>query len=148
MNFNSDFKYIFGEIVDLKIIDYYPGNDKELPFYWFDIIPKTVNKPVGKISIRIGSNYDSYYNGNIGYEVDEEYRGNNYSYYACKMVMEIAKYHNMKQINITCDFDNIASQKIIEKLGATLLEICVPPRDHIYYYEGMPAKRIYLLHLK
>ena len=147
MVFNKDFQYISGNVIDLKIIDYYQGNEKELPFYWFEIISKSTGRPIGKVSIRIGNNYHSYFNGNIGYEIDEEYKGHNYSYYACLMVLEIAKYHKMSRLHITCDFDNIASQKIIEKLDAVLLETVVPPTNFVYYYDGIPAKRIYLLQL-
>ena len=41
------------------------------------------------------------------------------------------------------DYDNVASYKTIEKLGAKFIEEVCPPKDYIYYYEGMPKQRIY-----
>lgn len=46
---------------------------------------------------------------------------------------------------LTCDFDNAASYKTIENLGAKLLEEVQPPEDYVFYYEGMLRQRIYEL---
>lgn len=143
--FNEDLYYIEGESIELRLIDTYEGEDGALPFYWWDIILKPNNIAVGKISFRIGHNYHSYYNGNIGYEVDEEYRGNHYALLACQLVMKAAQYHKMDKIYLTCDCDNVASYKTIEKLGAKLIEKVLPPKDYIFYYEGIGIHRIYEL---
>lgn len=147
VEFDKTYEYILGDTVDLKLIEFHQGNDVEIPYYWYEIIAKTLNKPVGKISIRIGENYHSFYNGNIGYEVDEEYRGQGYSYQAAKQVLPVAKEYGMKYIYLTCDEDNVASYKIIEKLGAELMEKVVPPEDYFGYYEGIPVQRIYKLEI-
>ena len=143
--FNKDFYYIDGENIELRLIDTYKGEDGALPFYWWDIVLKPNNVSVGKISFRIGHNYHSYYNGNIGYEVDEEYRGHHYSLLACQLVLKVAQYHKMDKIYLTCDYDNIASYKTIEKLGANLVEEILPPKDYIFYDEEMEIQRIYEL---
>ncbi len=145
--FNKDFFIINGKIIKLELIDTYDGSDSELPFYWWNIVLNNNNIKVGKISFRIGNNYHSYYNGNIGYEVDKEYRGNHYALKACKLVLRVAKYYNMDKIYLTCDFDNIASSKTIEKLGAKYLEEVKPPKDYVFYYENMPKQKIYELKL-
>ena len=143
--FNKDFFTLENDSVRLELIDTYAGNDKELPFYWWNIISKSRNVNVGKISFRIGHNYHSYYNGNIGYEVDEEYRGNHYALLACRLMPDVARYYGMDKLYLTCDFDNVASYKTIEKLGARLIEEVQPPKDYVFYYEGMPKQRIYEL---
>ncbi len=143
--FLNRFDIISGGEITLKISQKYQGDDDLLPFYYYDIYVK--NTAVGKISIRIGNNYHSYYNGNIGYEIDKEYRGNNYSYKACKLVLQVAKAHGMKELILTCDESNIASYKTIEKLGAELLEIVKPPKDYFAYRENMEKQRIYKLHI-
>lgn len=74
--FNKNFFIITGDSIRLELINTYEGNEKELPFYWWHIVLNEKNIKVGKISFRIGNNYHSYYNGNIGYEIDKEYRGN------------------------------------------------------------------------
>lgn len=145
MQYNEDFARLISDGMELKLIEFNPGNDVEIPFYWYEIIPKTINKPVGKISIRLGNNYHSYYNGHIGYEVDEEYRGHGFSYQAAKLVLRVAKEYGMEFLNLVCDEDNIASYRTIERLGAVPVEVAVPPKDYFGWYEGIPAQRIYKL---
>ena len=145
--FNKDLYRIEGDGIELRLINTYEGKDGALPFYWWDIVLKSNNTPVGKISFRIGHNYHSYYNGNIGYEIDEAYRGNYYALSACRLALRAARSHNMKKIFITCESDNVPSYKTIEKLGASLIEEVRPPKDWIYYYEGIEKFRIYELRL-
>ena len=141
--FCDKFFNIDGEILELRLIDTYEGESGALPFYWWNIMLKSSNAAIGKISFRIGHNYHSYYNGNIGYEIDEKYRGNHYALTACRMVLKLAEYYDMDKLYLTCDYDNIASYKTIEKLGGRLIEEACPPKDYIYYYEEMPKQRIY-----
>lgn len=147
MIFYDKFDLINNETIYLKIIDKNNGTIDELPYYYFDIYLKTDNSQVGKISIRIGHNKHSYYNGNIGYEINKSNRGEKLSLQACQLVIPVAKYHGMKYLNLTCDDANVASQKIIESLGATYIETTVPPKDYIFYYDGMPSYKIYRLNI-
>lgn len=148
MKNNEKYALLTSETMELRLIHFDKGNAVEIPYYWYEIIPKTLNKSVGKISIRLGNNYHSYYNGHIGYEVDEEYRGHGFSYPAAKMVLPVAKEHGMEYIYLVCDEDNFASYKTIEKLGADLVELVVPPKDYFGWYEGIPVQRIYKLELQ
>ena len=143
--FNKNFYYVEGEHIELRLIDTYDSEDGELPFYWWDIILKQNHIAIGKISFRIGHNYHSYYNGNIGYEIDEEYRGHHYALLACQLVLRVAQYHKMDRIYLTCDYDNVASFKTIEKLGAKFIEEVLPPKDWIFYYDEVPPHKIYEL---
>ena len=88
-----------------------------------------------------------YYNGHIGYEVDEGARGHGYARRACALVLDVARFHGMKRLYLTCAEDNAASYRTIEKLGGRLLEICGMPRDYFAWYEGIPRHRIYQLDL-
>ena len=143
--FLNDFDILSDGEITLRIFQKYQGDNELLPFYYYDIyVDETV---VGKISIRIGNNYHSYYNGHIGYEIDKEYRGNNYAYKASKLVLQVAKAHGMGELVLTCDESNIASYKTIEKLGAQLIEIVKPPEDYFAYRENMERQRIYKLQL-
>lgn len=143
--FFTNFDTISDGEITLKISQKHQGDDELLPFYYYDIFVH--DTAVGKISIRIGSNYHSYYNGHIGYEIDKEYRGNNYAYKACKLVLQVAKAHGMNELILTCDESNIASYKTIEKLGADLIEIVKPPKDYFAYREDIEKQRIYKLQL-
>ena len=143
--FTDKFDTLENDELMLKITQKYSGDDEMIPFYYYDIIRKTDSAIVGKISIRIGNNYHSYYNGHIGYEVFEEYRGNGYVYRASLMVLDVARFHDMEFIYLTCDESNIASYKTIEKLGAELVEICDVPREYFGWRVSMERHRIYRL---
>ena len=117
----------------------------QLPYYYYDILVDGV--PAGKISIRIGDNFHTYYNGHIGYEVDPEFQGHGYARQACELVLDVARFHAMPSVLLTCAEDNIPSYRTIEKLGGRLLEICEVPREYFAWYEGIPRHRIYQLDL-
>ena len=102
---------------------------------------------VGKISLRLGHNYHSHWNWNVGYEVNEPYRGNHYAAIALKLVLPIAKAHGMDHLFVSCGENNAASYRTIERCGESLLEISYPPEDWVYYRPGLPLKRIYRIEL-
>ena len=118
-----------------------------IPLYYYDTIRKNDSVTVGKISIRIGNNIHSNYNGHIGYEIFKEYRGNGYAYSASLMVLDVARFHGMDFIYLTCDESNVASYKTIEKLGAELVELCDAPREYFGWREGMEKQRVYKFYL-
>lgn len=144
--FTDKFDVIYSENLSLKITQKYMGDNEMLPFYYYDIF-NSENKCVGKISIRIGHNFHSYYNGNIGYEIFKEYRGHGFARIACQMVLDVARYHCMEYVILSCDKNNIASYKTIEKINAELMEICDVPKDYFAWHEGMEKQRIYKLDL-
>lgn len=148
MAFFSCFDQILGHPLTLKIIEKNPGDEQAIPFYYYNIVLDGSADPIGKISLRIGHNFHSYYNGNIGYEIDEPYRGHHYAAIACQMLLPVAKAHGMDYLDITCDEDNIASYKTIERFGAELLEICTVPRSYCYWSETIKPHRIYRLKIK
>jgi predicted acetyltransferase len=147
MIFNDKFNELEDDRIKLKIIDRNSGNENVIPYYYYAILLKKTNTEVGKISIRIGHNKHSYYNGNIGYEIDQQYRGHKYSLQACKLVLTVAQYHGMDYLYLTCNESNKASSKIIELLGATLVEVTIPPKDYLFYYKDMEPQKIYKLML-
>lgn len=143
--FNSRFDCLGGGGLTLRIREKAEGDGVLLPFYYYDILAD--GTPVGKISIRIGDNFHAYYNGHIGYEVDPEFQGHGYARRACELVLDVARFHGMERLYVTCAEDNAPSYRTIEKLGGRLLEICELPRDYFAWYEGIPRHRIYQLDL-
>lgn len=143
--FTDKFNMIENDELILRVTEKFPGDDKLIPFYYYDIVRKPYMKTAGKISIRIGNNFHSYYNGHIGYEIFEEYRGNKLAYKACKLVIPAAKFHGMDFIYLTCAESNVPSYKTIERLGAELIETAVVPKEYFAWREGMEKQRIYKL---
>jgi predicted acetyltransferase len=147
VNFNENFNFLENDKIKLLIIEKNMGDENVIPYYYYAIMLKEIDTEIGKISIRIGHNKHSYYNGNIGFEIYEEYRGFKYSLLASKLVLQIAEFHEMNYLYLSCDESNNASSKIIENLGANFIEVVVPPIDYIFYYEGMERQKIYKLDL-
>ncbi len=114
-----------------KIVSVDSGSEL-VPYYHFKIIDK--NKlTIGHINFRIGeTRHVIMCAGHIGYEVLPEYRGNLYSYYACKALVPFIKKH-YNNVILTVDPSNLSSIRIIERLGAKFInEIKVPVDDPAY----------------
>lgn len=143
--FQDEFDLIIGRELILQIIEKRQGDGVTLPFYYWEI--RAEGKTVGKISLRIGRNFHTYYDGNIGYEIDQAYRGSHYSRKACKMILPVARAHGMEELLLTCKESNIASYRTIEGLGGKLLEIAEVPKEYFAWREGMERQRVYSLAL-
>ena len=110
-----------------------------LPAYHFSICLSDETK-VGRCDFRIG---EIYFGGNIGYEVDEKYRGNHYAGKACMLLFKLARKHNMEYLYITCNPDNYASRKTCEYAGGVLEAIVDLPEDNDMYLDGDRQKCVY-----
>lgn len=99
-----------------------------LPAYHFSICDLNGVK-MGKIDLRIGHNQNVYYGGNIGYSIDEPYRGHHYAGKACLLLFELARKHDMTYLIISCNPLNFASRKTCEFAGGTRKEIAELPED-------------------
>lgn len=140
-------KIYYGDVVDLKekySVDKYSTTDGVGTIY-YDIYLHENNNKIGSIELRDRANDDMYYYGNVGYNIITAYRGHSYAYYACKMLMEIAKKeYGMKELIITCSPDNIASYKTLIKLGGKLVETVNVPSDHYLYKHDEKVKCIFM----
>jgi predicted acetyltransferase len=130
----------------LKLLEYINANlPKGFDPYWIYLIIVD-DKEVGRIVLREGNDSDRYFDGHIGYHIDKEFRGHNYSYQACLLLKNhIHKDH----VIITCDPHNIASKKIIEKLGCEFIERkAIPTHLKKVFTKEEKEKLIYIWRLK
>lgn len=96
---------------------------------------------VGRIVLREGKDEDRYFDGHIGYSVYEEFQGHGYAYQACLLLEKMVK---KDHLIITCDPNNIASLKTIEKLGCIYLETkTIPIQQKKFFTSEEKEKRIY-----
>ena len=117
-----------------------------LPAYYFDICLPDGTK-IGKCDLRIGHNDKTYIGGNIGYEIDEPYRGHHYAAKACDLLFKQAKKHDLGHLIITCDPSNTASYKTCEYAEGRYIETADIPEDNDMYAEGKRKVRIYRFEL-
>ena len=137
------------EEISLRIERTVEGNTEKgwVPAYCFAIC-NAAGEKVGTCDLRVGYNENLYYAGNIGYTIQPEFRGNHYAGKACFLLFELAKKHNMKELIITCNPDNIASAKTCEWVGGELVEtVELPPDNPMRVEDGETHKRIYRVRL-
>lgn len=130
--------------IQLKLEKTVEGNGEKdwVPAYHFAICNKEGIK-MGVCDLRIGHNDKLYYGGNIGYRIEEEYRGNNYAGKTCLLLLELARIHNLEYVIITCNPDNVASRKTCEYVGGELLEVVELPMDSDMRKRGETQKCIF-----
>lgn len=98
---------------------------------------------IGDISLRIGYTDGLYYGGQIGYNIDKNYRGNGYAVNACRLLIPVIKAHEMIKLLITNNHTNVASVRVCEKLGARLLRVAHLPEWHDLYKMGQRLQNIF-----
>ena len=131
-----------GEIT-LELVSTVPGNPaKNWILAQHYLIQKTsTNEPVGQIDLRLGYTLDLVrYGGNIGYSIQQAFRGHHYAAKACLLLKPVAQQYGMDVLWITCNPDNLPSRKTCEYIGATLVEIVDLPEYSDMYQEDERQK--------
>lgn len=131
--------------VSLQFAGLVPGDASAglVPYYHFRILHSD-GTDVGHINFRVGdTDHVRLYAGHIGFQIHESSRGHAYAEAACRALGPyIRSVH--PEVVITCDPENHASRRTIERLGARFLEeLAVPPTD-VAYRGGARRKRRYL----
>ncbi len=120
---------------------------KWLPAYHFNICLLDGTE-IGHCNLRFGHNEKSYICGNIGYDINKQYRGHRYAFKASRLLFRLAKKHDMDYLIISCAPENAASSRTCEILGGKLLEVIDVPKDHDMYAEGYRKVKIFKFNLK
>ena len=145
-----DTAFLKSDEIALRLEKTVDGDDARnwLPAYYFAIC-NLAGEKMGGCDLRIGHNLNTYYCGNIGYHIYEEYRGQHYAGKACLLLFQLAKKHGMDHLIITCNPDNYPSRKTCEYVGCCLMEIAQLPEDNDMRREaGETEKCIYRIDLK
>lgn len=144
-----DTSFLKNDEIQLRLQKNVDGDPKKawLPAYHFAICDLH-GRTMGECDLRIGHNTNTYYGGNIGYHIQEPYRGHHYAGKACLLLFELAKKHQMDYLIITCNPDNEASRRTCEYAGGHLVEIAELPEDNVMRLEdGETEKCIYKVDL-
>lgn len=144
---DNTMRFLFGEEenITLQLDEIYPADEEKnyVPSRLYHIITKEEQRIVGKCTLRLGHNVNTYWGGNIGYFVEEEYRGNHFAYQACCQLFEIAAKEGMDTVYITCNPDNIASRRTCEKLPGIFVGEFDIPEDNDMRLKGETRKCIF-----
>ena len=152
MNDSNVLFYDPGELIDddleLILVSTFSGDPSKgyVPAYNFEMRPVGKRTPMGRISLRIGDTEAIRgWVGHIGYQVGSPYRGHHYAARSCRLLLPLAKRHDIDPVWITCNPENIASRRTCELAGAEFVEIVDVPHDHEIYKQGEPLKCRYRL---
>ena len=136
---NFEFQSTDGLVYDevsLLLAETVPANPEHNapPKYFFDIFVD--NQRVGFIHLRVCYSLAYYIAGQIGYGIDEPFRGKGYAAKACRALKPLIKTHGFKKIILSTDENNMASRRSCEKIGATLIHTIDTPEWIGLYSEG------------
>ena len=132
-----------GEIF-LKLLRVVPANARMgfVPAYKFAIARCSDGAELGLIDLRVGYVRGTYYGGNIGYEVQPQYRGSRYAEKAVRALLPLARRHGMPCVRICCAPQNAASRITIERAGGVLEERATLPSYTNLYREGVRGEHL------
>jgi len=88
------------------------------PRYGFSIIHINDDKDIGVVYFAVNNSRRQYLRGHLSYGVSPAYSGHNYAMKAYRLIKPVALAHGFKRLFIGSKYDNIASRKTIERLGA------------------------------
>jgi len=109
--------------VTLRFVELVPGDAEEdlVPSYHFRIL-LTDDKDVGHINFLIGdTGHIRNCAGHIGFAIHEAHRGHGYARLACQAIARFVR-TIYDDVLITCNPDNHASRRTIERLGAEFID--------------------------
>lgn len=128
----------------------YSGNCQKHNIHYINyaVILLDNGNQIGTCNFRYGDAEFESYAGNVGYEIDERYRGNRYAKRTvCLLKSELLK-HGIEEMIICCSPDNEASKRTCISAGAEYREtVKVPPDSELYAY-GKRETMKYVLKLK
>ena len=111
--------------------------DTTVPVYTFAMIHAPSGVAMGEINLRAGYTENiELYRGNIGFTVFEEYRGHRRSGRSCRLLKPFIQSLGLGMIWLTCNSDNVASQRNLTYAGARYVDTTYITDDSPYaaYY--------------
>ncbi len=105
--------------------------------FMFAVVSKEDDRLIGAIELKIGD----FQNGEIGYIIHPDYWGRGIATEAAKQMVNIGFEHfRLHRIQATCDPNNIASSKVLEKIGMSKEGIL---RENILIKSGWRDSAVY-----
>ena len=114
------------------------------PVYYFDVLNVDKDK-IGEAEFRVGHNDELYYWGNIYVKIDPRYEGRKFGYKVSKLMLKLAKKHQMGYVSITCGSNDLKCRSTCEQLGMQLLDDTALPLEHPIRQKGINNTAVYVL---
>lgn len=90
----------------------------------FEMVDRGTGCKAGGLRLRFAETEELVlYGGQIGYGVDFAFRGRGFAARSVRLVLPAARLAGMEELWATCDPENVASRRTIEKAGGEFVEI-------------------------
>ncbi len=116
---------------------------RRVPYYQFAILRSADGAVAGQCSLRLSLEEFMTWPGQIAYEVNPAFRGQQFAARACKLLYTLARRHQLPYVTITCRPENAASARTAELSGAVFVEESVIPDNHPMRADGYDIVKIY-----
>ncbi|HVT14465.1 MAG TPA: GNAT family N-acetyltransferase [Fimbriimonadaceae bacterium] len=105
--------------------------------FYFEMIERASGAKAGGLRLRFAETEELVlYGGQIGYGVDEPFRGRRFAARSVRLLLPVARLAGMEELWVTCDPENIASRRSIERAGAKFVEIVDIAKTSPMYAKG------------
>lgn len=137
---NKDFRIVAtdGEIDLVQAVN--PDENME---YYLDIYLHNTDELVGDINFRLKTET---YNGNVGYNIFEEYRGKKYASKALLLLRDFLNKRGFQNLVVAVIPENIASVKTVTNAGGKLFCSRMVPEKYAIYRES-PSHQVSIYHV-
>ena len=134
--------------LQLELAGYEVNAIHRVPTWSFCMVHAETGEELGTIRLRVGdSRHVVMYAGHVGYSVVELHRGHRYAERALRLLLPVARRLGVETLWVTCDPENVASRKTLERFGAELVETVGVPPDCVIFQSGHPRKCRYRIDL-
>ena len=132
----------------LELAGYEVNAIHRVPTWSFCMVHAETGEELGTVRLRVGdSRHVVMYAGHVGYSVEERHRGNRYAERALRLLLPVARRLGVETLWVTCDPENVASRKTLERFGAEFVETVGVPPDCVIFQSGHPRKCRYRIDL-
>lgn len=105
--------------------------EEKVPSRTYFLVRENDNKIIGMVNIRLALNDKlRKVNGHIGYCIRPTERRKGYNKVNLYLALKVCKEHNIKEVFMDCDKDNIGSAKTMQALGAKLIREYYEDREY------------------
>jgi tagatose 1,6-diphosphate aldolase len=147
--FRNPGRLIDGDL-ELVLVEKRPANPirKRSPCYVFEMRKSSGRAKIGTTRLRIDSTAKLRLPGHIGFDVKSRFRGHRYAARSCRLLLPLARAHELACVWITCDPKNAASRRTCELAGGKYVETTRIPKGHEMYGQNDHFVRRYRIDLR
>lgn len=126
---------IEGIDIDLYLVNFHEKFEDKPDQYKYIITLRGTKIKIGEIEVRFSLLESEKYLGNIGANIEPEYRGMRYSKMAFMLLRDVMLEQGLRKPIFTVRKDNISSIRSLEAIGATKVEYISNSDNPYYVYE-------------